>query len=129
MAVLLDTCVLIWAVDAPDRISASARALLEGEEELLIASISAYEVSNAIQKGRIRTAQPARKWFVRAVEELDARVVDLTWPIAMQASELPSLHGDGFDRIIVATAVQLKATLISPDKPIHDYRQFASIAW
>ena len=67
----------------------------------------------------------------RLVDELplDARVVDLTWPIAMQASELPSLHGDGFDRIIVATAVQLKATLISPDKPIHDYRQFASIAW
>jgi len=52
---------------------------------------------------------------------LGVREIGLSAEIAMQAVELDDLHGDPFDRIIIATALVEDAVLLTADRPILDW--------
>jgi PIN domain nuclease of toxin-antitoxin system len=61
MRLLVDTCVLIWALLAPARLSRSARALLEdASNEIVVSAISFWEISHKHAKGKltVRKATP-----------------------------------------------------------------------
>ena len=125
MTALLDTHVLIWWLNDPDRLSAAQRKMVsaaDADSPLLVSDISLWEVATLYSLGRIRIAIPLRQWLEKAVAPPLVRRQGVTPAIATELAALPdTFQRDPADRILVATARVLGATLLT-----HDHRIIAS---
>ncbi len=105
MSLLLDTNALIWLLKDSDRLG--RRAGLEIDDALqlsrvLISAAPGWEVAGLVAKNRVR--------LDKAIEE-----VPLDGEVAIESVALDDLHWDPVDRFIVATAVKMRATLVTSD--------------
>ncbi len=117
MNFLLDTNVWLRLHHYPEEIRASVRSILCAESHLALSSFSLLEVSqkNASNKGPILRI-PIRQWFSIAIPQ-QIQVMDLSPEIAAAAYELgDDFHGDPADRIIAATSIVHRLTLVTSDK-------------
>jgi PIN domain nuclease of toxin-antitoxin system len=74
------------------------------------------------KKGRITLSRSIDEWTKAALTAPGIRLVDLSPEIAIESTRLPGEpHGDPADRIIIATARVLGATLITRDEQIVSY--------
>jgi len=121
---LLDTHVWIWSQDAPDRLGAHAKRLLLGaEHENHVSTISTLEVARLVATGAISMSIPLREWVERALQAIQARTIQLSHEIALQAYALPEpFHKDPADRLLVAAARCHELTLLTADERILAYR-------
>ena len=116
---LLDTAILIHAVEAPERLSKRAAAALENPGNVLeLSAISITEIAIKASLGKLRvTAAMARQ----AVQDLDIRILPYTGEHALRLFELPLHHGDPFDRQIIAQALSEKIPVVTPDENFRLY--------
>lgn len=121
MNLLLDTHLLLWAASEPKRLSARARTLLlDPANHLVFSSASLWEIS--IKNGLDRAdfnVDPRRLWRMLLVSGY--RELTVTSEHAVAVNELPSLHKDPFDRILVAQARVEGLTLLTVDKAVAKY--------
>jgi PIN domain nuclease of toxin-antitoxin system len=118
-AVLLDTHVVHWWSAEPERVSAAARKLLDGADELVVAAISWFELAWLARHGRILVNVPIRSWLDGLAAEV--RTIGVTPAIADTAVSLPSsFPGDPADRLIYATAVEHDLPLVSKDRAMRE---------
>lgn len=124
MTALLDTHVLLWWLGDRDRLSVGQRRLLDSADAdtpLLVSDISLWEVAMLHSLGRIRLSIPLREWLEKAVAPPLVRRQGVSPAIAAEVASLPdSFHRDPADRILVATARVLGATLLTRDRRIID---------
>ncbi len=124
MRALLDTHVLIWWFDDRQRLSRSqqeAIAAASGDSPLLVSDVSLWEVAMLHSRGRIRLKIPLREWLEAAVAPPLVRRCGISPAVAAELAALPdSFHRDPADRILVATARVLGATLLTQDRRIVD---------
>jgi PIN domain nuclease of toxin-antitoxin system len=118
--VLLDTAVLIFAVEAPDRLSKRAFAALKDSGNVReLSSISLTEIAVKTSLGKLRiSAQTARQ----ALEDMDVRVLPFTSDHAFRLFALPVHHRDPFDRQIIAQALSEDIAVVTPDRLFSSYR-------
>ncbi len=116
---LLDTAVLIYAVQAPERLSKRAAAALENSASVLeLSAISVTEIAIKAALGKLKlTAALARQ----AIQDLDVRILPYTGEHALRLFELPLHHGDPFDRQIIAQALSEKIPVVTPDEKFRLY--------
>lgn len=119
MRLLLDTAILIYAVEAPERLSKRAAAALENPENVLeLSAISITEIAIKASLGKLRlTAAIARQ----AVQDLDIRILPYTGEHALRLFELQLHHADPFDRQIIAQALSEKLPVVTPDEKFRLY--------
>ncbi len=121
MILLLDTHILLWAAYSPDRLSQRARELLQTPEHTLaFSAASMWEV--AIKSGLNRpefTVAPAV--LRRGLIESGYTELDVTSAHAVAVASLPAIHGDPFDRMLVAQARVEGFTLLTMDSRVADY--------
>ncbi len=100
--VLLDTAVLIFAVESPQRLSKRAIATLTNPENIReFSSISLTEIAIKTILGRLTiSAEIARQ----AIRDMYVRILPFTADHAFRMFELPAHHRDPFDRQIIAQA-------------------------
>lgn len=119
MRALLDTHVLLWWLEDRDRLSPRHREIIESagpEAPLGVSDITLWEIAMLESQGRIRLAIPLREWLEAAVAPPLVRRQGITPAIAAEVARLPdSFHRDPADRILVATARVLGATLLTQD--------------
>jgi PIN domain nuclease of toxin-antitoxin system len=121
MRFLLDTHILLWALGAPSRLSQATIALLgDSQNELLFSPANLWEI--AIKRG-------GRKAYFN----IDPRLIHSTLreygytelPIrsehAIAVGDLPAIHKDPFDRILVAQARVEGITLLTSDPVVARY--------
>lgn len=127
--ILLDTCTVLWLCADQRKLSARARKEIEKHpESLFVSSISAFEIGLKNRRGRITLPLPAQRWFDLALESHGIREIEVSARIAILATELPELHADPCDRIIVATAALHELVCLTPDPMIRQYPR-VSVAW
>ena len=106
-------------------VSPEAVQLMEqaGEESFLrVSVIFAWEVGVLEARGRLRFDIPCEEWVEHAFGLPGLSLMPLTPSICVRSSRLPGVfHGDPVDRLIVATARELGAVLLTRDDPIHQY--------
>jgi PIN domain nuclease of toxin-antitoxin system len=123
--VLLDTHVWVWLADGRKEMHREALDLAERAAEaslLRVSIICAWEVGMLEAKGRIRFDIPCEDWIHRAFGMPGLSLMPLTPSICARSSRLPGeFHGDPADRLIVATARELGAILLTRDGPILGY--------
>ena len=124
MTALLDTHVLIWWLNDRERLSPAQREVVESagtQSPLMVSDISLWEVATLHGLGRIRLTLPLREWLDKAVAPPLVRRHGISPAIAAELAALPdSFHRDPADRILVATARVLGATLLTNDRRIVD---------
>jgi PIN domain nuclease of toxin-antitoxin system len=122
---LLDTHVWLWLEAGTAELSASARRAIAsalGAGRLHIAAISLWELALLAARRRIVLGTPTDLWFAAALAEPAPTVEPLSVRVAIESSELPGeFHRDPADRMIVATARVIGATLMTRDRRILDY--------
>ncbi len=123
---LLDTHVWLWfALGNADRLGARARRQIEEAAlggKLAVSAISVWEIGMLDTKGRITLGTPCEKWIASALALPGLRLVGFEPEIAVASTRLPGeFHPDPADRILVATARALNATLATADERIIEY--------
>ena len=119
---LLDTCTLLWLVGDKSKIPPSAiSAIDENREDLFVSAVSILEIGIKVAKGRLALPLSPLAWYERALQlhGLEERAVD--GRISLFSTELPPVHADPFDRILIATARLQNLTILTPDPLIQKY--------
>jgi PIN domain nuclease of toxin-antitoxin system len=123
---LLDTAVLIYAVESPERLSKrAANALTNTANILELSAISLVEIAIKSTIGKLKlSADVARQ----ALENLDIRILPYTADHAFELFTLPTHHADPFDRQIIAQALAEQIPVITPDEAFQLYKDL-KIIW
>ena len=125
MKVLLDTHVFLWAADCPERLSAAAREMLEDDgTDALLSVASLWEIQLKAEKGMLLGGMsPAERLeFLRdQVAKLRIRLLPIRPAHVFALSEVPMLHKDPFDRLLVAQARAEGVPLMTGDRAVARY--------
>jgi len=126
MRLLLDTHALIWAMAQSRSLSSRVAALLADRTNTILVSVaSAYEIEFKRPRSPELGGLPAD--LDGAVEAMEFDWLHVTPTHATTAGRLPRLHGDPFDRLIVAQALTEQATVLTRDPLIARYG--APVIW
>lgn len=121
MNLLLDTHILLWAAGHPDKLSATARVLLlDPENQLFFSPASLWEISIKQSLGRVDFNVDARRLW-RLLLANGYRELPISSDHAVAVNELPLLHKDPFDRILLAQARIEGLELITADNALAAY--------
>jgi PIN domain nuclease of toxin-antitoxin system len=121
MRLLLDTQIVIWVATGDPRLTGETRSLiLGGDSEIVFSVASLWEIAIKAARGKpdfrhaardLRDAALAAGW-----EELP-----VSGEHALGVADLPGIHGDPFDRLLVAQARLENALLLSADRTLWSY--------
>jgi PIN domain nuclease of toxin-antitoxin system len=120
MRLLLDTAVLIYAVESPAQLSRRAATALENPDNILeLSSISLSEIAIKSALGKLRLSATVAR---QAVEDLGARILPYTADHAFHLFQLPLHHGDPFDRQLIAQALMEEIPVVTSDEKFSLYK-------
>jgi PIN domain nuclease of toxin-antitoxin system len=117
MTVVLDTNALVWAFEGDSALgNRAARSIDQAVREGVahVSAISFWELALKIRKGKFGLARPIADWRA-SILRLGVQEVAIDGLIGIAANELQNLHDDPADRLIVATALKLGASLATSD--------------
>lgn len=121
MNLLLDTHLLLWAASEPECLSVKARdLLLDPANQLVFSSASLWEITikNALDRPDFKV-DSRRLWRMLSVSGY--RELSVTGEHAVAVSELPPIHKDPFDRMLIAQARVEGLLLLTADKLVAQY--------
>lgn len=125
MRLLLDTAVLIFSVEAPDRLSKRALSVLKSSDNVReLSSISLTEIAVKATLGRLGFSEESAR---QAIVDMDVRILPFTADHAFRLFALPVHHRDPFDRQIIAQALSENIPVVSPDKRFSSYKELTVI--
>ncbi len=114
MRLLLDSHTLIWAVDEPTKLSATAVAALQDPgNDLVLSTGSVWEIAIKVGLKKLALSQPYRPWIEKAVADLGASLLPITIEHADALVGLPMHRRDPFDRLLVAQSMNEKLPVVS----------------
>lgn len=121
MKLLLDTHLLLRAAGQPDRLSATARKLIDNlENELLFSAASLWEVAIKRRLGR-SVLQVDLRLLRRGLLDHGYGELPIVSDHVVATKSLPSIHKDPFDRVLVAQATVEGMTLLTTDSLVAQY--------
>ena len=121
MKLLLDTHLLLWASGQSERLSASMRTILEDRKnELFFSTVSIWEVAIKHRLGR-NDFQVNPRLLRRGLIDNGYSELQISSEHAVTVTDLPAIHKDPFDRMLVAQAIVDGITLITADEMIAKY--------
>jgi PIN domain nuclease of toxin-antitoxin system len=121
---LLDTHLLLWALSRPSRLSAAARKQI-GDAEVYVSAASIWEISIKSALGKLK-ADPVE--VLAAIEPTGFSMLPITGQHAAKVAELPPLHKDPFDRMLVAQASVEPMILFTNDDVLAAYGSFVTLS-
>lgn len=129
--IILDTSALIRWVSYPEKLSKKAREVIREtvkNEEILVSSVSIWEIALLLKKGRLEFFIDTDRWLEKLENLSFVRFIPVDNWIAYRSVNLNGeFHKDPADRMIVATTLINRATLITSDRKILDYKQVQTI--
>ncbi len=118
--IVLDTHALVWWLAEPARLSIRARRTIQDaarDFSLVASAISLFEIATAVRRRRLVLSVPVGQWLSDLLQLPELRVEPVAAGIAELAGSFDeSIPGDPADRIIAATALVLKSTLVTADE-------------
>jgi PIN domain nuclease of toxin-antitoxin system len=123
MRILMDTHVLIWALAEPQRLGDETLATIESAaDEVLFSAVSIWEIAIKRRLGRVDFPfEPAE--IVRSAAGAGYVELPLRATAAALVAELPLLHRDPFDRVLIAQAITEPAFLYTADQRLAPYSE------
>ena len=122
MRILLDTNVVLWAALSPGKLTAAATSAISStHNDLLISAASAWEIATKVRLGKLPEARKLEENFISASQLAGYTLLPIHADTALRSGRLLSAHGDPFDRMIAAQALQLDIPVISADPQLDTF--------
>ena len=116
---LLDTHTLVWSVQDSPKLGPQAKRTINQaarESRVAVSAITPWEIALLVSKDRLQLGVEVMQWIHVALAKPGVKLAPLEPEIAVASTRLPfEIHGDPADRILVATARHLGATLVTAD--------------
>lgn len=120
--ILLDTCALLWLNTDRSQFSRRAmRSIEQFQDGLALSPVSILEISIKLKKEKLQLPLPLRDWAQGMRDNYGLKLIPLSQDIALTVHELPDIHSDPFDRIIIATAMAHRLGVVTADKHFSRY--------
>lgn len=121
MKYLLDTHLLLWAAGQPESLSKAALAYIEDEDnQLFFSAASLWEVTIKSSLGRA-DFQVEPHLLRRALLDNGYVELSISSAHAVRVGDLPDIHKDPFDRLLIAQALHEGVTLLTSDAIVARY--------
>ena len=123
---LIDSHIFFWAIDAPERLLKTERLILEDAGiDVAVSVASFWELSIKLAKGLLRVG-PGKSpvggdYFARQARIAGFSVLPVEAIEAEYVRVLPKIHGDPFDRLIIAQALRTSRIMITRDEVFANY--------
>jgi PIN domain nuclease of toxin-antitoxin system len=121
--VLFDTHALLWSVLDPSKLSRRVAEIVQDEANtVLVSSASAWEVATKVRIGKLPQAEAFEKRFLEVVVDIAGyELISIDAETALRAGRLVGSHGDPFDRMIAAQALEMDIPVISIDSELDSF--------
>lgn len=122
MRFLLDTHVLIWMTLEPDRLSDSVAQIIQDRQNSLFLSMaSIWEMQIKLQVGKLNLQLPLQQVIADQKRVNELRVVMIEESHVYGLGDLPGVHKDPFDRLLIAQARVEGMPVVSVDEVFDQY--------
>ena len=121
---MLDTHVALWAIAKAKRLPADVAALIaDPANEIIVSAVSVWEISikHALSRGRPDHIMILGAWALTYFRDAGYDLLSVSPEHAAAVEQLPRLHSDPFDRLLVAQALTEPLRLITHDKALAAY--------
>ena len=119
---LLDTHAFVWLASDQARLPRSALdTIRRSAGRLYLSAISALEIGILVKRGRLTLPVAPAEFVERVLSQHGIQGVPVDRHIALASAELPDIHNDPFDRIVIATAQIHGLHILSRDRVIPTY--------
>ena len=116
---LLDTHVLLWALGAPTKLPPGVRSALEDPAvDVFVSAASLWEIAIKSALGKLRANHDA---ILKELEALGFVEHPVRFAHTRRIRDLPPIHRDPFDRMLVAQAIEDSFVLVSADETVRRY--------
>lgn len=121
MRLLLDTCTFLWLAGGTPLSASAGAAVRDPSNEVLLSAVSVWEITSKYRTGRLPLPEPPERLIPteRGLRGVLAFAFDEE--SALQATRLPLLHRDPFDRMLICQAVAHGLAIVTPDPLITQY--------
>jgi PIN domain nuclease of toxin-antitoxin system len=116
LALLLDTHILVWIAEGNPKLSAVVRDEID-RADLFVSAVVAFEYDDLLVRGRF----PTSATIATLERDLAFDILDFPAALAAVAAGLPHIHRDPVDRMLVAHAMSMDATIVTCDRNIANY--------
>ena len=118
MILLLDAHAVIWWISNDPTLSADALAAIASpSNEVLVSAATIWEIEIKRAIGRLDSPDD----LLERIDRAGFAAIPIQAGDALRAARLPPHHGDPFDRMLVAQAIQLDAVAVSRDAMLDTY--------
>lgn len=122
MGYLIDAHALLWHRNGDEELPAGVRDILGGEGgHFFISDATFWELTIKHSIGKLTLRGGVESLFQEWIGQGVAQSLPIEWAHIQQTGQLPRLHGDPFDRMLVAQALLEDLILITGDSQIHQY--------
>jgi PIN domain nuclease of toxin-antitoxin system len=125
MRLLLDTHIFIWAVIGSTSLSAQARRTIEDAEAVFVSAATIWEIAIKARLGRIKADPNA---LVAAIDQSGFLDLPVSVLHAAGVAQLPALHNDPFDRLLIAQAMLEPLRFLTADASLRPYTELVTLA-
>ncbi|MGH7866882.1 MAG: type II toxin-antitoxin system VapC family toxin [Candidatus Dormibacteraceae bacterium] len=119
--ILLDTHALLWWIEDQGHLPKKLTKRVARELPILVSPVSFWELAMLVERGRVSIDRNLLRWTRELLHTGQVEVAELTPQAAIIAAQLKDFRGDPADRLIYATAGELKIALISKDRQMHEH--------
>ena len=122
MKVLLDTHVFLWwVIDDPQLPLAVRSIIADGNNELYLSAASCWEMAIKAQLGRLQLPEKADAFVAAQMSLNSIQGLPVMASHALHLCNLPLLHRDPFDRMLIAQSLMEGLPLVTSDRLLADY--------
>lgn len=127
MVVLLDTHVLLWTLDSPERLSQDAVDLIESPETTVyFSAASIWEIAIKTALGKI-DFQYSPEDIAQAAKDTGFIELPVSAAHGAKVAHLPLHHRDPFDRLLIAQVLLMPAQLFTADSALVPYSELVRL--
>jgi PIN domain nuclease of toxin-antitoxin system len=120
MNLLLDTHAVLWFLMGNRHLSVRARGAIEsGRNRVFVSAVSGYELTYKNRRSKLQF--PFGRDFAVAVCDANFCIISITLEHAIDAGQLGGLHGDPWDRVLIAQARADDLIVVTRDQVFEDY--------
>lgn len=122
MRLLLDTHVFLWAVLTPEKLDHDIIDLLDdADNEKLLSAASTWETTIKYAKGSLVLPFPPKLFIKNALDATDIKQLPITINDTLFVGDLPPIHKDPFDRLLITQAMRHDLFIVTNDRVFEDY--------
>ena len=122
MKILLDTHIFLWFISGDIRLSTDVRdAIRDPDNEVYLSAVSVWEAIVKYQLGKLPLPEPPEIYLPKQRDIHHIVSLALDESSVAQLANLPPLHRDRFDRMLICQALQNGLTIATVDTTVRAY--------